>query len=135
MGAAVKLGPKPKTWFQGYTSFPGEKRRVYEGDGFRNHLVASFETEEDAADAVSLHNAALAAEAAHAASTPTTPEAGSALTYADLIRALIQLDGWNYCGPYADPAPAPEGFTLETREDGFLGIPVHYRFIPKAEEA
>lgn len=55
------------------------------------------------------------------------------MAIADLIRALIHLEGWNYCGPYADPPPAPEGFTLETREDGFLGIPVHYRFVPIEE--
>lgn len=61
MGTLSKLGPKPKVWFRGYTSFPGELRRVYEGDGFRNHLVAVFEREEDAAEAVALHNAALKA--------------------------------------------------------------------------
>ncbi|SFV33266.1 hypothetical protein SAMN05216456_1939 [Devosia crocina] len=51
----------------------------------------------------------------------------------DLIRALILVDGWSYCGPFADPPPAPAGFTLETRTDGFLGIVTHYRFVPAME--
>lgn len=55
------------------------------------------------------------------------------LNRAELIRQLVHRPGWNYCGPYADPPRAPEGFTLETREDGFLGIVVHYRFVPIAE--
>lgn len=35
-------------WFQGYTSGPGERLRVYEGDGFRNRLIATAETKDAA---------------------------------------------------------------------------------------
>lgn len=50
-----------KKWFQGYLSTPKSKLQVYEGDAFRNRLVATFERSEDAAAAVREHNEALAA--------------------------------------------------------------------------
>lgn len=39
---------KRMPWFQGSTSFGGAELRVYEGDGFRNHLIATAETAEAA---------------------------------------------------------------------------------------
>lgn len=50
-------------WFQGRLSSPDSKLHVYEGDGFRNRLVAKFESEEDAAAAVEAHNASVTRDA------------------------------------------------------------------------
>ncbi len=48
-----------KLWFQGHLSDAGSNCRVYEGDGSRNRLVATFERADDAADVVRRHNAGL----------------------------------------------------------------------------
>lgn len=49
----------PKTWFCGDHRNPYTRRNVYEGDSFRNFRVATFKTEDAAAEAVRLHNEAL----------------------------------------------------------------------------
>ena len=50
-----------------------------------------------------------------------------------LVRFLVNRPGWIFCGIYADPPPTPPGFTLETKDDGFLGYVTHYRFVPVQE--
>lgn len=48
----------------------------------------------------------------------------------ELIRTVVNVPGWIFIGAFEDPPPAPEGFRLETREDGFLGFVTHYRHVP-----
>lgn len=50
-----------------------------------------------------------------------------------LIDFLVNRPGWIFCGMYVDPPPPPPGFTLETKEDGFLGFVTHYRFVPEVK--
>lgn len=46
-----------------------------------------------------------------------------------LTLALVDVPGWIFIGMFRDPPPAPEGFKLETRDDGFLGYVTHYRHV------
>ena len=83
------LDTKPKTWFQGYlTSFPDQKRHVYEGDGLRNHLVAIFEREEDAAEAVTSHNA-------HLRMLPATAHSRALIDVVNERDRQISVEGWS----------------------------------------
>lgn len=52
-----------------------------------------------------------------------------------LIDMLVNRPGWTFCGMYQDPPSPPPGFTLETKEDGFLGFVTHYRFVRASVEA
>lgn len=49
---------------------------------------------------------------------------------ATFVRRLVIVDGWLFVGVWQDPPEPPEGFEIETREDGFFGIVTHYRFVP-----
>ena len=49
-----------------------------------------------------------------------------------LVRFLVNRPGWIFLG-LSDPPPTPPGFTLETKDDGFLGYVTHYRFVPVQE--
>lgn len=51
----------------------------------------------------------------------------------ELIDRLVNVPGWIFIGAFEDPPPAPEGFRLETRHDGFLGYVTHYRHLPLQE--
>ncbi len=50
-----------------------------------------------------------------------------------LIDMLVNRPSWIFCGMYQDPPSPPPGFTLETKEDGFLGFVTHYRFVPEVK--
>lgn len=50
-----------------------------------------------------------------------------------LVDFLVNRPGWTFCGMYQDPPCPPPGFTLETKEDGFLGFVTHYRFVPEVK--
>lgn len=50
---------KRLTWFQGQTSFNGAAKSIYEGDAFRNRLIATAATE-DAAQLIAAAPAMLA---------------------------------------------------------------------------
>ena len=47
----------------------------------------------------------------------------------DLVRLLVKIPGWIFIDD-DNPPPAPPGFKLETRDDGFLGFVTHYRHVP-----
>lgn len=49
-----------------------------------------------------------------------------------LVRFLVTRPGWIFLG-LSDPPPTPPGFTLETKDDGFLGYVTHYRFVPEVK--
>lgn len=49
------------------------------------------------------------------------------------LAALIHPPGWTFVGTFADPPDPPPGFYVETKDDGFLGIVTHYRFVPRGE--
>lgn len=52
--------------------------------------------------------------------------------YVELIDSVVNLRGWIFLG-LSDPPPTPPGFTLETKDDGFLGYVTHYRFVPEVK--
>ena len=49
----------------------------------------------------------------------------------ELVRLLVNVPGWTFIDD-DNPPPAPPGFELETRDDGFLGFVTHYRHLPLA---
>lgn len=51
----------------------------------------------------------------------------------ELTRFLVNRPGWIFCGIYQDPPSPPPGFSLETKDDGFLGYVTHYRFVPEVK--
>lgn len=50
----------------------------------------------------------------------------------ELVRFLVNRPGWIFCG-LDDPPHPPPGFSLETKDDGFLGYVTHYRFVPEVK--
>ncbi len=93
---------RPK-WFQGYFTTPGSDRRVYEGDGLSNRLVATFERAEDAAEvARMIHNDVSATYLTYLA----TAQAAEALetSLADAVEALrLASNKFAFAVGLADP--------------------------------
>lgn len=52
--------------------------------------------------------------------------------YVELIRSVVNVPGWIFCG-FSDPPPAPRGFIVETQRDSFMGFVTHYRFVPEVK--
>lgn len=50
----------------------------------------------------------------------------------ELVSFLVNRPGWIFCF-FEDPPPPPPGFTIETKDDGFLGYVTHYRFVPEVK--
>lgn len=114
-----------KPWFVGnLSSFPDNARKVFEGDGFSNRLVAVFDTAEDAANAVATYNAAR---------LRPVPDLALQLNYAPfsaeqvqkLLRDLqtaLSIQGLRFAlGTVVDPAPVD--ISLRAQHDSICGAP------------